>query len=172
MATTIANDTACRLRPATDRDWAMVRKWLRLAEVERWMGPASSTEAEVIQALGGAHSLACIIEHQGQPIGYAHAVDAMTWGEELPQDLQPGTWDMDLFIAAPSARGLGFGARALAALRNEVFSTTLATAVCVFTSIRNEHAVRAYEKSGFEWRRIWHDPINGPVWLLVAERPT
>ena len=65
----------------------------------------------------------------------------------------------------------GLEAIALASLRDEVFSTTLATAVCVFTSINNEQAVRAYEKAGFEWRRIWHDPNQGPMWLLVAQRP-
>ena len=171
MTTTAASDTACHLRPATDMDWAMVRRWLRLPEVERWMGPASSTEAEVIQALGASHSLARIIEHHGKPVGYAHAIDAMTWGDELPEDLEPGTWDMDLFIADPSARGSGLGPQALADLRQEVFSTTLATAVCVFTSVNNELAVRAYEKSGFQWRRIWHDPLSGPMWLLITERP-
>lgn len=159
------------LRPATDADWAMVRRWLRLPAVEKWWGPASSTEAEVIKALGASHSIARIIEWQGRPVGYAHAVDAMTWGDELPEDLEAGTWDMDIFIAEPAARGRGLGPVALAELRSEVFSTTLATSVCVFTSIDNEQAVRAYEKAGFEWRRIWHDPLQGPVWLMITERP-
>ena len=159
------------LRPATDADWGMVRKWLRLPAVEKWLGPASTSEAEVITALGASHSIARIIEHQGIPVGYAHAIDAMTWGDELPEGLEVGTWDMDVFIAEQSARGLGLGPHALATLRTEVFSTTLATAVCVFTSVNNEQAVRAYEKAGFEWRRIWHDPMSGPMWLLVSERP-
>ena len=166
-----ADHTDCRLRPATDADWGMVRKWLRLPAVEKWMGPASSTEAEVIKALGASHSLARIIEFHGRPVGYAHAVDAMTWGEQLPENLEAGTWDMDAFIAEPLARGCGLGPRALAELRAEIFSTTLATAVCIFTSVENEQAVRAYEKAGFEWRRIWHDPLSGPMWLLVSERP-
>ena len=159
------------LRPATDGDWGMIRKWLRLPEVEKWWGPTSSTESEVIKALGASHAIARIIEWHGRPIGYAHAIDAMTWGEQLPQDLTVGTWDMDIFIAEPSARGCGLGPRALAELRSEVFSTTLATGVCVFASIDNEHAVRAYEKAGFHWRRIWHDPLLGPMWLMIAERP-
>ena len=169
LDTPIADD--CRLRPATDADWGMVRKWLRLPAVEKWWGPPSSTEAEVIRALGASHSIARIIEWRGEPVGYAHAVDAMTWGDELPEDLEAGTWDMDIFIAASHARGCGLGPRALVALREEVFSTTLATAVCVFASIENEQAVRAYEKAGFQWRRIWQDPIQGPMWLLSADRP-
>ncbi|MFY0613434.1 MAG: GNAT family N-acetyltransferase [Hyphomicrobiaceae bacterium] len=161
----------CQLRPATDNDWGMVRKWLRLPAVEKWWGPASTTEAEVIRALGAAHSIARIIEWRGRPVGYAHAVDAMTWGDELPENLMAGTWDMDIFIAEPDARGCGLGPTALSKLRQEVFSTTLATAVCVFASIENEQAVRAYEKAGFHWSRIWQDPINGPMWLLISDRP-
>lgn len=163
--------TDCHLRPATDNDWSMVRRWLHLPAVEKWWGPASTTEAEVIKALGATHSIARIIEWRGQPVGYAHAVDAMTWGDALPEDLEAGTWDMDIFIAEPHARGCGLGPLALSELRREVFSTTLATAVCVFASIENEHAVRAYEKAGFHWRRIWQDPIHGPMWLLIADRP-
>jgi len=159
------------LRPATDADWPSVRRWLRLPAVEKWWGPASATETEVIQALGATHAIARIVEWQGRPVGYAHAVDAMTWGESLPEDLQAGTWDMNIFIAEPSARGCGIGPAALAALRSEVFSTTLATAVSVFAAVENEMAARAYEKAGFQWHRIWHDPALGPMWLMICERP-
>lgn len=161
----------CHLRPATDDDWGMVRRWLRMPAVERWLGPVSSTEAEVIRALGASHSIARIIEWHGKPVGYAHAVDAMTWGDELPENLEAGTWDMDLFIAEPAARGCGLGPLALSELRREVFATTLATAVCVFASIENEHAVRAYERAGFRWSAIWQDPVTGPMWLLISDRP-
>jgi ribosomal protein S18 acetylase RimI-like enzyme len=164
-------DGDIQLRNATDNDWAMVRKWLRLPAVEKWWGPASSTEAEVIKALGASHSMARIIEWDNRPVGYAHAVDAMTWADALPEDLIAGTWDMDIFIAEPDARGCGLGPIALTRLRTEVFSTTLATAVCLFTAVANEQAVRTYEKAGFKWRRIWHDPLQGPMWLLIAERP-
>lgn len=159
------------LRPATDLDWGLVRRWLRLPAVEKWWGPSSTTEAEVINALGTSHAIARIIEWRGTSVGYAHAVDARTWGDDLPEDLEAGTWDMDIFIAEPAARGLGLGPAALAEMRSEVFSTTLATAVSVFISVENEAATRAYEKAGFRWRRIWQDPLTGPVWLLVSDRP-
>ena len=54
-----------RLRPASDDDWAMVRRWLRLPAVEKWCGPPSTTEAAVIHAFGAAHSIARIIERCG-----------------------------------------------------------------------------------------------------------
>ena len=72
---------------------------------------------------------------------------------------------------APGWRGRGAGRRAVELISDEVFSTTLAPAVSVFTSIRNERAVRAYEQAGFRWVRIHDDPIQGPCWMMVRDRP-
>lgn len=160
------------LRPATGTDWDLIRRWLGRAEIEAWWGPRSATEAEVSIAMGSRHALCRVIEVDDTPVGYAHAIDATAWGDQLPQDLPAGTWDLDLFIASEDHRGKGVGQAALMLLKNEVFGSTLATAVCVFPSIRNERAVRAYEKAGFRWQRIWNDPQMGPSWFMLAERPT
>lgn len=162
---------AVGLRPAIRADWDLIRGWLARPDIEEWWGPVSATEAEVNMALGSQHALCRIIEADGHPVGYAHAVDATLWGDELPQDLEAGTWDLDLFIASEAHRGKGVGQVALAMLKSEVFASTLAVAVCVFPSVKNERAVRAYEKAGFRWRRIWNDPYAGPSWFMVAERP-
>ncbi len=160
-----------RLRPARRADWDLIRGWLARSDIEAWWGPRNATEAEVNIALNSGHALCRIIEAGGVAVGYAHAVDATMWGDELPQDLAPGTWDLDLFIASEEHRGRGVGQAALSQLKDEVFGTTLATAVCVFPSIRNERAVRAYERAGFRWQRIWNDPHMGPSWFMLAERP-
>ncbi len=162
---------AITLRPAARRDRDMIRRWLARPDIQDWWGPLSQTEAEVTIALDSASAICRIIEAGGNAIGYAHAIDASVWGDELPDDLKPGTWDLDLFIASEEHRGQGAGAAALALLKDDVFATTLAVAVCVFPSIKNERAVRAYEKAGFRWQRIWHDPAIGPSWFMVAERP-
>jgi RimJ/RimL family protein N-acetyltransferase len=167
----MAEKSAVRLRPATRADWDLIRGWLGRPDIQDWWGPVSATEAEVNMALGSRHALCRIIEDGDEAIGYAHAVDATLWGEDLPQDLAPGTWDLDLFIASEEHRGKGAGQAALALLKDEVFASTLAVAVCVFPSVRNERAVRAYEKAGFRWKRIWNDPHSGPSWFMVAERP-
>ncbi|MFA5902252.1 MAG: GNAT family N-acetyltransferase [Hyphomicrobium sp.] len=160
-----------RLRPAGRADWELIRAWLARADIEAWWGPRSATEAEVNIALNSEHAICRIIEAGSAAVGYAHAVDATMWGEQLPDDLAPGTWDLDLFIASEEHRGQGVGQAALGQLKDEVFGTTLATAVCVFPSIRNERAVRAYERAGFRWKRIWDDPYLGPSWFMIAERP-
>lgn len=167
----MADDGAVALRPAGRADWDLIRGWLARPDVEAWWGPRAATEAEVNIALNSEHALCRIIEAGDRSVGYAHAVDATMWGEELPQDLDPGTWDLDLFIASEEHRGKGVGQAALGLLKDEVFATTMALAVCVFPSIKNERAVRAYEKAGFRWKRIWNDPYMGPSWFMVAERP-
>jgi RimJ/RimL family protein N-acetyltransferase len=158
------------LRPATMRDWDLIRRWLQRPDIIEWWGPASATESAVRIAMSTRGAICRIIESADQPIGYCHAIDATVWGEELPQDLQPGTWDIDIFIASEEHRGAGAGQTAVQLLKDEVFSTTLALAVCVFPSIRNERAVRAYERAGFRWQRIWNDPDAGPSWFMIAER--
>lgn len=162
--------TGVRLRRATMADLTMVHRWLARPEIEAWWGPKSATGAEVRLAMVSPHAICRMIECDGNAIGYAHAVDAAIWGAQLPDDLAPGTWDLDLFIADERHRGIGAGTAALTALRQEVFATTLAVAVAVFPSISNERAVRAYEKAGFRWQRVWDDPVSGPSWFMVAER--
>lgn len=163
-----------RLRPATKSDWALIRRWLGQPEIEDWWGPRSATEAAVLLALDAPHAICRLIiaNDTGDAIGYGHAVDATLWGEDLPDDLAPGTWEIDLFVASPVHRGTGCGSAALVMLRDEVFQTTLATSVAVFPSIANERAVRAYEKAGFRWRRVWADPVSGPSWFMTVDRPS
>ena len=163
--------TDVTLRPARDADWGQIRSWLAEPDIQRWWGPSAASEAEVITALGSEHAIARMIQVDGADVGYGHAVDASLWGDELPSDLEPGTWDLDIFIAAREHRGKGIGPQALCLLRDEVFATTLAVAVSVFPSIENEQAVRAYEKVGFHWKRIWDDPVYGPSWFMVQDRP-
>jgi aminoglycoside 6'-N-acetyltransferase len=78
---------------------------------------------------------------------------------------------IDLFIASAEHRGRGAGRAALAVLVEEVFATRLAIACCAVVSIRNEAAARVYERSGCRWLRIWQDPIDGPCWVMLRERP-
>ena len=71
----------------------------------------------------------------------------------------------------PSIAAAAPDGHALSLLVEEVFATRLAIACCAVVSIRNEAAARAYEKAGFRWLRIWQDPIDGPCWVMLKERP-
>lgn len=164
-------DTAkLKLRPATDADWPELKRWLRLPGVGDWLGSPNAAEAEIRIVFATESAVARIIEWNGQAIGYAHAIDATHWGSALPDGMPTGTWDLDCLIAEPRHRGTGFGQIAVNRLVDEVFATTFAIAVSVIVPVRNERAVRAYERAGFHWVRVLDDPLFGPSWLLLRER--
>jgi RimJ/RimL family protein N-acetyltransferase len=160
-----------RLRPATPEDRFRIRRWLAGPDVEAWWGNAASAEAEITLAMDSKAALPRMIELGGAPIGYAQAVEIGLWGGNGPDGLDPGTWDVDLFIGEAAHRGQGLEAAALAQLTDEVFSTTLAVACCAVVPVRNETGVRACERAGFRWQRIWQDALSGPSWVMVKERP-
>ena len=162
---------AVTLRPATPGNRFMVRRWLADPQIEAWWGNRASAEAEIALAMESPSALCRIIEDAGQPIGYAHAVDAGLWGEMLPDDIPPGCWDLDIFVGSASHRSQGAGRQAIELLAHEVFTTTLALACCIVTSVRNEAAMRTYELAGFRWTSVWNDPASGPSWVLLKERP-
>jgi hypothetical protein len=232
------------MRPATAEDRPRIRRWLALAAARSWLGDAPGAEARVILAMGSAVALCRMVEEEAVPIGYGHAAEAALWAGSLPAIVAPGTWEIELFIAAPpdvrpqqrpasgapldvrrgdvrrgssdrllegtARRPLGAageplvsppaptaalattdadggaagempgetpqGARpcaaeALALLADEVFATTLALACCGLVPVTNEAAARAYERARFRWQRIWHDPVRGPTWVMLRERP-
>ena len=164
------SETDIRLRPAVPEDRFRIRRWLAEPEIAAWWGNAASAEAEIALAMASDTAVCRIVLFGEEPIGYAHAVDVGLWGGERPQAIEPGTWDVDLFIGSEQHRSRGLGGVALGRLVEEVFATTLAIACYGLVSIRNEAAVRAYERAGFAWRRIWNDPLLGPCWLMARDR--
>ena len=116
-------------------------------------------------------ALARVIELAGEAVGYAQAVEIGLWSQERPEGLAPGTWDIDLFVGEESQRGRGLEGAALKLLSEEVFTTTLAVACCAVVPVSNEAGVRACERAGFHWQRIWNERLLGPSWVMLKERP-
>jgi hypothetical protein len=158
-----------RLRPARPEDRFLIRRWLAEPEAQSWWGTAASAEAEITLAMASTAAATRIIERGGVPIGYAHAVEAGLLAQTWP--VPSGTWSVD-YVVTPAAGDLTeFGAAALTLLTQEVLATTLAVACSGLVSIRHEARVRAYERAGFRWRHVLHDPLCGPSWLMLKERP-
>lgn len=166
-----APPSSVRLLPVGARDQLQIRQWLRDPGVQAWWGNAAAAEAEIAIALQSEAALARMITVDGESIGYAHALDAASLEPPFPHVIKPGTYDCDLFIGAAPHRGQGHGQRALELLAHEVFATTLALACSIVVSVRNERAVRAYERAGFIWKSVWNDPMSGPSWVMLRERP-
>jgi aminoglycoside 6'-N-acetyltransferase len=159
------------LRDATSSDRFIIRRWLTKPHVIAWWGSKASAEAEIAIAMDSPSALCRIIEVDGMPIGYAHAIDIGVWGSARPAELPAGSFDVDIFIGSLAHRGKGYGATALTMLRDEVFESTLAVTLGLIVSIKNEAAVRMIENAGFRWRAVIQDPGLGAAWLLVADRP-
>jgi aminoglycoside 6'-N-acetyltransferase len=158
------------LRPFGPGDRFLVNRWLGEPHVIAWFGSRSSADAELAMAQSSPSSLIRVILLDGAPIGYAQAFDVGVTGGARPAALASGSYEADVFIGAEPHRGKGYGARALALLRSEVFSSTLAIAVGVIVPVRNEIAVRMIERAGFVWREVCHDPLLGPCWVMTTER--
>jgi aminoglycoside 6'-N-acetyltransferase len=167
-------DSECdiRLRPVMPEDRFRIRRWLADPEVAAWWGSAASAEAEIALAMASDAAVCRVVRCGDEPIGYGHAFDAGLWAGERLHGIEPGTWDVALFIGSGEHRSRGLGGIALQRLVEEVFATTLAVACCGLIPIRSEGVVRAYERAGFAWRRIARDPLRGPCWLMVKDRPS
>jgi aminoglycoside 6'-N-acetyltransferase len=152
------------LAPVTDGDRFRLRRWLAEPHVIQWWGSKAAAESALALAAQSETAVARMLMLAGEPIGYAHALDL------ADPSLPSATWTTDVFIGSQIHRGKGHGAAGLAALRDEVFRTTLAATLAVRIAISNEHAVRAIEAVGFRWRKVATDPLLGPCWILIAER--
>jgi len=160
-----------RLRPATPEDRFLIRRWLAGSGVQESWGGAASAEAEITLAMETAAALSRIIERDGAPVGYAHAVEIGVWVEKRPVGVPAGAWRVAYILASAEDNCPRLGEFALALLTREVFATTLAVACSAVVSIRNEEAVRAYERAGFRWLQVSHDAVYGPSWVMLKERP-
>jgi ribosomal protein S18 acetylase RimI-like enzyme len=164
------------LRPALPGDWGLIHSWLQRGDVQRWWGSLSAAEADVRSALQTPMGLCSIILLEGRPVGYAQAQDAGThfadpMGRDIPGALTAGTFRLDVFVGEPSVRRRGVGQAAVRLVAEEVFATSLAVGVIVVVAISHEAAVRMYERLGFTWVRVVHDPLFGPSWLMRLDRP-
>jgi len=124
------------------------------------------------------HTIPCIIELSGRPIGY---VQVYAWAafakeaEEIGMPADEGAWGLDIFIGDPSLIGTGVGSRAVELVCRYLFDNRRARSVALCTAIENTRAQRAYEKAGFvKVRRVLDTDTRGgarvPSWLMVRER--
>jgi len=160
-----------RLRPATAEDGFLIRRWLRDPATQGCWGNRASAEAEITLARLSETALTRIVTWEKRPIGYAQAIDIGLRHGAKPPEFLPGTWDTQFCMALPRQRAKSVLAAIPALLAAEVFASTLAVACSGLVLIRQEMVARAYEQAGFRWRRIWNDPLFGPTWLMLKERP-
>lgn len=159
------------LAPLEHGDSERVRRWLLDPNVQQWWGNAASAEAEISLARASDAAICRLIRLGGAAIGYAQAVEYGQATTTRKTPVPAGSWECRIFIGAMPQRGKGYGQQALDHLAREVFASTLAIACVIPVSIRNERAARAYEAIGFRWIAITDDPVHGPSWVMLRDRP-
>lgn len=140
-------------------DYDLLVRWRNQPHVRKWWDPDDSPltrEGAIEQyrsdTLPESPSTACIVELQGEPIGFmqfyrwsSYAEDADLVGIPWDED----TWGIDQFIGEPDEVGRGLGTRMVCLLCEYLESRFEASAIVLTTELGNRTAIRCYEKSGF-----------------------
>lgn len=140
-------------------DLSLLTRWRSQPHVREWWDPdeAPPTLEQIAPKYGerthpSSPTTACIIEHQGRPIGYLQFYRWDSFREEVEQmDLrvEPDAYGLDVFIGEPEMVGRGIGPRAIDLTCRYLFEQREATSVALTTEVANTRAQRAYEKAGF-----------------------
>lgn len=130
----------------SERDLAVVKKWLEHPQVARWWGSLESALAEIGNHPADASAL---IMAGGNPVGYL-CWQTPTRAEleeaglaDLPEELV----DIDIMIGEPAMTGLGIGPEALRKLFASLHAEGVPM-VGVATALSNQRALSAFEKVG------------------------
>lgn len=166
--------TIC-FQPLTEQDLPLLHRWLNTPLlIDIWNDGESISPEEVAakylpRIRGEEPTSPYLILCDEVPIGY---IQTYLWSSY--PDYQPylGTDEdsasLDLFIGEEAYRGRGLGPLMLRQFLTEILFTRPATASCIITpEVRNEAALRVYERAGFSRWRVVEPPFEpGPICLM------
>ena len=168
----------------SDKEYALLLKWLANPSVNEWYENRAGLTLDAIRTkyrprvVGESHVRAAIIERQHKPIGYLQYYETQKEKYRLKEPVleEPNVWAMDIFIGEPSLFGKGLGSASLELMLRFLFDQKGAKKVIIDPDVRNERAIRAYEKAGFrKLKRLkhWETHLGEPTdaWLMVCEKP-
>jgi aminoglycoside 6'-N-acetyltransferase len=94
---------------------------------------------------------------------------------KIPLLKEDDVWALDIFIGDPEQWGKGIASKALKMMVDHLFKERNAKKIIIDPDVRNERAIRAYEKAGFKKQEILHnwEKHNNKwtdAWLMICER--
>ncbi|AZO35324.1 MAG: GNAT family N-acetyltransferase [Mesorhizobium sp.] len=154
-------------RPVTEKDLALIARWLREPHVaECWDDPDKEI-AEIREHMDSVSVEPLIVELDGRPIAYLQSYDPHLEDDHPYADQPFGTLGVDLTIGPPELVGVGHGSAILSQFVEELFGEG-APRVIIDPHPDNGRAIRAYEKAGF--RPIGHRHSQyGDVVLMAVD---
>lgn len=150
-----------------EADLPLVRKWLLEPHVRRWYDdlptrayPESTIERYRQAIRGHAPTRRYIFELDGRPVGEIQSYrvdDHPEYAAEVGVD-EPAI-GIDLFIGEPDLVGRGLGPEMIRRFLRDIAFPLYKVDLCVIGPARsNMPAIRAYEKAGFRFLRIYLEP--------------
>lgn len=171
------------LRTLEPEDATLLLKWLTDPAVLEWYeGRDHPYDAKLVQEdfyEENDQETLCLLLWKGRPIGYVQFYPL----EDEERDLYgyadgPATiYGMDQFIGETEYWGQGIGTSAIAAITDYLFRERGADKLVMDPQVRNERALRVYEKNGFvrvkklEQREL-HEGEWRDCWLIEKNRPS
>jgi len=136
------------LRPATEADLPMLRRWLRTPEVVRWWGDPEEQAVLLEGDLREPLMVMRIVQLDRMPFAYAQDYDVGSWPQPQFAHLPKGSRAIDAFIGEAGMIGRGHGSQFLRLLAIELRQQG-APVVAIDPDLDNWRARRAYHRAGF-----------------------
>lgn len=173
-------DGPVALRPLTPNDADLLLRWLTdTRNLAYWEGPHEVFSPARIQDdfyEDEWNASRCIIEYEGQPIGYvqAYQLDGELFDEYEYPRRDGKVFGIDQFIGEPELWGRGIGRRFITLLCGWLHGHCGAQAVVLDPHADNPRAIRCYEACGFRKvkflpRHEMHDGVLVDCWLMALE---
>ncbi|MEA2690083.1 MAG: aminoglycoside 6-N-acetyltransferase [Candidatus Eremiobacteraeota bacterium] len=148
------------LRRVTRDDLPLLAGWFGDPAFVQWWGGVPKSEDEVARTYLGRHEgdeivHSFIVLRDDVPIGYVQA-----WSDE------PLIGGIDI-VLVPSEHGRRYGSDAVAALAHHVRDELGWKRITIDPSVRNQRAIRAFEKAGFVPEAAVLDPRHGPLLVMI-----
>jgi aminoglycoside 6'-N-acetyltransferase len=151
--------------PMTAADLPMIRRWLAAPHVAAWWGDPEEQFALVRDDLEHPAMDQFIVGVGQRPFAYLQCYDPAAWPDNGFGALPERTRGIDQFIADPDMIGRGHGPAFIRGFVDGLFCSGTKQVV-TDPSPDNARAIGAYEKAGFEKKRLVRTP-DGDALLMV-----
>jgi aminoglycoside 6'-N-acetyltransferase len=143
-------------RPLEAADIPLLLRWRAEPHVRQWWGEPDAEEPA--ETLADPRVAAWVVEHEGQPLGYAQDYSPHDWSPHPFAYLPRGARGIDQFIGEPKMVAQGHGSAFVAEHVARLFAAG-APVVGTDPHPDNLRAIRAYQNAGFV---IASEPMTTP----------
>jgi RimJ/RimL family protein N-acetyltransferase len=159
------------------REYAVLfQQWAKISYVrDTWFQPGYASVDEIIAtADGNGYDFPYLIMLGDEPIGFLLLSDVHLYYGLHPEAVgalkaEPvGTFSADIFIAAESNLGRGYGTAAMQMMIAMVSGWLQVKRLVIEPNPGNQRAIRCYEKAGFCYLRHAHDGVAKVLLMELA----